>query len=68
MMIEELLNLRRQFIQLKMAEISSKVSINLGLTLERYDYQLVRRAESRLNKQSLEQSNYQLIKRKEGRK
>ena len=67
-MIEELLNLRRQFIQLKMAEISSKVSINLGLTLERYDYQLVRRAESRLNKQSLEQSNYQLIKRKEGRK
>ena len=68
MMIEELLNLRRQFIQLKMAEISSKVSINLGLTLERSDYQLVRRAESRLNKQSLEQSNYQLIKRKEGRK
>ena len=68
MMIEELLNLRRQFIQLKMAEISSKVSINLGLTLERYDYQLVRRAESRLNKQSLERSNYQLIKRKEGRK
>ena len=67
-MIEELLNLRRQFIQLKMAEISSKVSINLGLTLERYDYQLVRRAESRLNKQSLERSNYQLIKRKEGRK
>lgn len=68
MMIEELSNLRRQFIQLKMAEISSKVSINLGLTLERYDYQLVRRAESRLNKQSLERSNYQLIKRKEGRK
>lgn len=67
-MIEELSNLRRQFIQLKMAEISSKVSINLGLTLERYDYQLVRRAESRLNKQSLERSNYQLIKRKEGRK
>lgn len=68
MMIEELSNLRRQFIQLKMAEISSKVSINLGLTLERYDYQLVRRAESRLNKKSLERSNYQLIKRKEGRK
>lgn len=67
-MIEELSNLRRQFIQLKMAEISSKVSINLGLTLERYDYQLVRRAESRLNKKSLERSNYQLIKRKEGRK
>ena len=67
-MIEELLKLRRQFIQLKMAEISSKVSIDLGSPLERSDYQLVRRAESRLNKKSLERSNYQLIKRKEGRK
>ena len=53
-MIEELLKLRCQFIQLKMAEISSKVSINLGSPLERSDYQLVNCAESRLNKQSLE--------------
>lgn len=67
-MIEELLKLRCQFIQLKMAEISSKVSIDLESPLERSDYQLVNCAESRLNKQSLEQSNYQLIKRKEGRK
>lgn len=67
-MIEELLKLRCQFIQLKMAEISSKVSIDLGSPLERSDYQLVNCSESRLNKQSLEQSNYQLIKRKEGRK
>ena len=67
-MIEELSKLRRQFIQLKMAEISSKVSIDLGSPLERSDYQLVNRAEHRLNKQSLQKSNYQLIKRKEGRK